>query len=129
MVIIVLVHWQIRREADSINAFLRYWNGQARIRDRRGLVGEFLSDCLSLIHFPYVTWNLDPESLDDFKSYVTVGLWTDAEEYQAQVGAYFNDDKPLLPFEMHRRRRVVFEPVSWRIGHTELPVRDSPGVK
>jgi hypothetical protein len=92
-------------------------------------MAEFLSDALPMSDFPYITWHLDAESLGDFKSYVTVGLWRDATAFQDQVAAYFNDGNPLKPFEKYRRRRVVFRPVSWRVGDAEMPRRDSDGVK
>jgi hypothetical protein len=56
-----------------------------------------------------------------------IGPRTDA--FKDQVAAYFNDDKPMLAFEKYRRRRVMFNPLDWRIGETALPDRDSPGVK
>jgi len=82
-----------------------------------------------MANFPYITWHLDPESLGNFKSYVTIGLWADAKTFGEEVAKYFNDDKPLLAFEKYRRRRVIFEPVGWRIGKTSLPNYDSPGVQ
>jgi hypothetical protein len=82
-----------------------------------------------MANVPYITWHLDPESLGNFKSYVTIGLWADAATFAEQVAKYFNDDKPLLPFEKYRRRRVIFSPVGWRIGKTALPEGDSPGVR
>ena len=78
---------------------------------------------------PYITWHLGPESLANFKSYVTIRLWADADTFDREVAKYFNDDKPLLPFEKYRRRRVIFSPVDWRTGMTKLPDEDSPGVK
>jgi hypothetical protein len=92
-------------------------------------MAEFLSDSLSMTQFPYITWHLDSESLGDFRSYVTVGLWDDADAFKTQVAAYFNDERPMLPFEKYRRRRVIFNPVSWRIGHAKLPAADSQDVK
>jgi hypothetical protein len=100
-----------------------------KLTDRSGLIAEFVSDTLPMANFPYITWHLDPESLGNFKSYVTIGLWADADKFGKEVAKYFNDDKPLLPFEKYRRRRVIFSPVGWRIGKTRLPERDSPGVK
>ena len=85
-----------------------------------------MSDTLPIANFPYITWHLDPESLGNFKSYVTIGLWVDAENFQEQVAQYFNDDRPLLEFEKYRRRRVIFEPVGWRVGETPLPGRGLP---
>src|ERR1051326_9480493 len=123
--IIALIHWRIRPDDESISAFLHHWKTNNTIRDRTGLMAEFLSDSLPMSQFPYITWHLDSESLGNFKSYVTVGLWQDAHAFREQVAAYFNDEKPMLPFEQYRRRRVVFEPVSWRSGEAPVPAFDS----
>src|SRR5882724_9723050 len=111
--IIALIHWRIQPDETSKAAFLHHWKTNNTIGDRAGLIAEFLSDSLPM---------------SDFKSYVTAGLWNDAEAFGDQVAAYFNDEKPMLPFEKYRRRRVIFRPVSWRIGHTSLPSNDSQGV-
>lgn len=126
---IALIHWRIKPDEESVAAFIEFWNTQNTISDRRGLIGEFLSGTLPMTDFPYISWHLDPESLGNFKSYVTVGLWDDAEKFREQVAKYFNDDNPLLCFEKYRRRRVVFNAVGWRIGKAQLPEADSPGVK
>lgn len=127
--IIALIHWRIRPDAASITAFLDHWKTNNTIGDRTGLMAEFLSDSLPMKEFPFITWHLDSESLGNFRSYVTVGLWQDADTFSEQVANYFNDEKPLLPFEKYRRRRVIFKPVSWRIGHAPLPSQDSPAVR
>jgi hypothetical protein len=126
---VALIHWRIKPDTASIDEFLTHWKTHNTIGDRSGLMGEFLSDSLPLADFPYITWHLDPESLGNFKSYVTVGLWRDSDAFKNQVAAYFNDTKPLLSFEKYRRRRVVFKPIAWRIGTTPLPTSDSSGVK
>lgn len=110
-------------------AFRKHWKRTNTIGDRGGLIAEFLSDSLPIAAFPYITWHLDGESLGDFKSYVTIGLWANADDFKEQIAAYFNDDKPMLKFEKYRRRRVVFRPIEWRIGRTFLPKKDSKGVK
>ena len=127
--LIALIHWRIKPDQDSIDAFLTYWQTRNTIDDRSGLMGEFLSDSLSMKDHPYITWHLDSESLGDFKSYVTVGIWGDAAAFKSLIEPYFNDERPMLPFEMYRRRRVVFNPVHWRIGEAHLPIDDSEGVQ
>ena len=127
--IVALIHWRIKPDAKSRKAFLKHWNTKNPIVDRTGLIAEFLSDSLKIADFPYITWHLDPESLGNFKSLVTIGLWADADTFGKQVAKYFNDENPMLPFEKYRRRRVIFSPVGWRVGETELPTDDSPGVK
>lgn len=127
--IIALIHWRIKPNKRNKAAFLRHWKTNNTIGDRTGLMAEFLSDSLPMADFPFITWHLHSESLGDFKSFVTVGIWNEAEAFREQVAAYFNDEKPLLPFEKYRRRRVLFKPVEWRIGDRPLPSDDSKGVK
>jgi len=127
--IIALIHWRIRPDQESIHAFLNHWKTNNTIGDRSGLMAEFLSDSLPTKEFPYITWHLDGESLGNFRSYVTVGLWQDAEKFSDQVANYFNDERPLLAFEKYRRRRVIFKPVHWRLGQADLPSEDSEGVR
>lgn len=124
-----LIHWRIKPDEKSNLAFREHWKLTNTIGDRSGLIAEFLSDSLPIAAFPYITWHLDGESLGDFKSYVTIGFWANADDFREQISAYFNDDKPLLEFERYRRRRVVFRPIEWRIGETPLPESDSDGVK
>ena len=126
---IALIHWRIKPNDESVEAFLEHWRTNNTIGDRSGLIAEFLSQSLPMAQFPFITWHLDAESLGNFKSYVTVGIWQDAADFAKQVAGYFNDENPLLPFEQYRRRRVVFKPAEWRIGCASMPTLDSPGVK
>jgi len=126
---IALIHWRIRPDKKNVAAFLKFWKTKNTVPKREGLIGEFLSDGLPVKEFPYITWHLDSESLGNFKSFVTVGLWRSAEDFDSQISKNFNDDKPLLSFEKYRRRRVIFQPVGWRMGKSALPDSDSPEVK
>lgn len=126
---IALIHWRIKPDEQSNAEFLTHWKTNNTIGNRTELIGEFLSDSLPIADFPYITWHLDSESLGDFKSYVTVGLWRNAAAFKEQIAAYFNDGKALLPFEKYRRRRVVFRPVCWRLGQASIPRTDSDGVR
>lgn len=123
---IALIHWRIKE--DGVEEFLRHWRENNRIDDRSGLIAEFLSDSLKPSDLPFITWHLDEQSLGNFRSYVTVGIWADGDAFAEQIAQYFNDDKPMLPFEQFRRRRVVFRPVEWRIGDAAMPEEDTPGV-
>jgi hypothetical protein len=53
--IIALIHWRIRPDDESIKAFLHHWETNNTIRDRTGLMAEFLSDSLPMSQFPYIT--------------------------------------------------------------------------
>lgn len=123
---IALIHWRIK--LDGVDAFLKHWRENNRIEDRAGLIAEFLSDSLKPSDFPFITWHLDEQSLGNFRSFVTVGIWADGGAFAHQISQYFNDDRPMLDFEQFRRRRVVFNPVEWRIGEAAMPVGDTAGV-
>ena len=104
---VVLVHWRIKPDEESIKAFLKDWREVYTIGDRSGLIAEFLSESISAKDFPDTTWHLDPEALEDFKSFVNVALWRSAKDFHDQVAKHYNDTRPMRPYEMYRRRRVV----------------------
>lgn len=126
--VIVLIHWRIKPDQDSIDEFLDFWRTKTVVQDRTGLIGEILSDSLSPRDFSYITWHLDSESFGNNKSFVNVGTWSDGDKFHEQIGQYFNDDKPMLAFEKYRRRRTVLRPRCWRMGDGKLPAHDSAGV-
>jgi hypothetical protein len=123
---IAAIHWRIK--PDQTEEFLAHWKGGNRVKNRDGLIAEFLSDAIPPKNFPDTTWHLDPESLGNFRSYVTVGLWRSEQDFLAEIGGYFDDTRKMQPFEKYRRRRVVFDPVGWRIGNFPMPTEDSAGV-
>jgi hypothetical protein len=127
-VLVALIHWRIKPDAENVRAFLEFWRTKATVENPAGLVGEFLSEPGSLKDFPYITWHLDPESLGDHKPFVNVAFWADEQAFRSQIAPKFNDDLPMLPFEKYRRRRVVLQPDSWRIGAARLPMSSSEGV-
>jgi Antibiotic biosynthesis monooxygenase len=126
---VVLVHWRVKPDEESVNAFLDHWREKNTIENREGLVGEFLSEVLSPKDFPDTTWHLDPESLGDCRSFVNVAVWRDAQDFHDQIAKHYNDKRPMLPFEKYRRRRLVAESGDWRIGKYPLPNSDSVGVR
>ena len=125
---VVMVHWRIKPDDKSVQAFLKHWREKNTIVVRDGLVAEFLSESLSPKNFPDTTWHLDSDSLGDFKSYVNVALWRSAKDFHEQVAHLYNDKAEMKSFEKYRRRRVVAESSDWRIGKFPLPEGDSLGV-
>lgn len=121
---IVVVHWKIKhgREAE----FLDYWATRSVVEDRSGLIAEFLSSVADRDRFPWINWqNLNP----DYTSYFNVGVWRDAADFQSQIGRFINNSRPPLDFEAERRERVFLAPERWRVGRSDLPNADPPGVK
>ena len=126
--IIVLIKWKIKNNQQQIDDFLKFWRQEATIQDRKGLVGEFLSEIGSKEKYKYITWEFERPKGDTYTIFVNVGIWADPTAFFEQVGKYFDDEKPLQPFEAERRVRTVLEPKCWRIGDAPLPVHDSGGV-
>jgi hypothetical protein len=128
-VFIVLVHWQIRPECEG--EFLDYWRRLAVVRDRSGLIGEYLSRVTppELGDHPWVTWHLGAEAGADAVHFINVGLWAREQDFLAQIASDFGDDRPPAPFELRRRRRLKLTPEAWRLGVALLPPGDSAGVR
>lgn len=129
---IILVHWQIRPEREV--EFLDYWRTSGVIRDRSGLIGEFLSDVAAPdpVAMPWITWllpMLDAADVEVARHYVNVGLWSEEAAFLKQVAGDFGDDAPARPFEMRRRRRLLLRPECWRTGEAPMPSADSEGVR
>ena len=125
--VIVVIKWSIK--AEMIEDFRGYWAQEARVQDRMGLVGEFLSEVGSKDDYPYITWTLDDQGGEPSQVYVNVGIWMDPVAFQDQIARYFNDDGPIREFEATRRVRTVLMPRWWRIGDASLPADDSSGVR
>ena len=119
--VIALIHWKIK--PDMVDAFLDFWCNEAVVQDREGLIGEFLSAPCDMSELPWITWDL-AASDGAYRSFVNVGLWRDAEDFQDQIGKYFNRDAAPKAFEYERRRRTILRPQCWRIGESGLPVQD-----
>ena len=126
--VIVLVHWQIRPECEP--EFLNYWRTSAVVRDRAGLMGEFLSRVTPYdpTYTPWITWAFASGEPDTAAHYVNVGMWSSEDMFLLQVSGDFGDAEPIRPFELLRRRRLLLTPQAWRIGDGVPPRNDSAGV-
>jgi heme-degrading monooxygenase HmoA len=115
---IVLVEWRIRKGHED--EFLDYWSSRATVRDRTGLIGEFLSCVEDPNEYPWMIWELD----ERWTTFVNVGLWRQGADFQEQIGRFIDDTRPLMTFEAERRRRVFVAPERWRMGGTVLPASE-----
>ena len=123
--IIVMVHWKI--VPDRVNEFLDFWKGEATIDNRRGLVGEFLTEELSSADFEWITWQLTGCERK-YRSFVNVAYWKNAKEFQEQMGKNLETTMEKKDFEYQLRIRTVLKPKCWRMGNYPLPIHDSGGV-
>lgn len=122
--IAVLIHWRIKPTPEAEKAFLDFWTRVAKIEDKSGLVGEFLSQPLPASQFPFMVDDLSPPPGDvPCRRFINIGLWKDWQSFYDQVGKNMRDDKPMLEFEAARRTRTVLEPKQWRIGKFSLPAK------
>ena len=125
--IIALIHWKIKPEQKMVDRFLKFWRKKATVDDRRGLIGEFLTEAYSTAEYPWITWQLGG-SEGKYRSFVNIGYWKSADDFYAQIGKHFESSTGLQPFEAEPRIRTVVKPNCWRMGDGTLPIRDSGGV-
>ena len=125
--IIVFIRWKIVPNKDKVDDFLEYWRKIAVVQDRRGLIGEFLSEPHSTAEYDWITWDLGGDN-ENYRSFINVGVWDNPEEFREQIAKYFNDTAPPKDFEADRRVRTVLRPKCWRMGDSSLPIHDSGGV-
>jgi hypothetical protein len=118
---IVFVHWSIASGREQ--EFLEHWKIGLPVNDRRGLVGEFLSQPSGHEKYEWVTWDL--RSTETCQTFINVGLWPDAAAFHEQIGRYFNPTGGKFPFEFELRKRALLTPKSWRMGDWKLPIHDS----
>ena len=124
-VIIVLIHWKIK--PDRVEDFLCFWKKKATVDNRRGLVGEFLTEAHSSAEYPWITWHLTGCE-GKYRSFINVGYWAYAEDFREQVDKYFDTSTGVKCFEFEPRVRTVLKPQCWRLGDAPLPIHDSGGV-
>lgn len=122
--VIVLIHWKIK--PDLVDKFLKYWRTKVVVQDRKGLIGEFLSEACHTSEFSWITWDLTGcEGV--YRSFINVGMWDNAEDFREQIGKYFEGKAQPKDFEYEMRTRTVLRPTCWRIGDSSLPLHDSGG--
>jgi hypothetical protein len=120
---IVLVEWRIKKGREK--EFLDYWSTQATIKDRTGLIAEYLSRVEDEKQYPWMIWSLDP----NWTTFVNVGFWRNGADFQEQIGRFIDNSRPPQAFEAERRRRVLVAPERWRVGDAEAIQADHPSVK
>ena len=75
--IIVMIHWKI--VPDRVDEFLEFWRKEALINDRRGLVGELLTEAHSTAEFEWITWQLTGCE-GKYRSFINIGYWDNAKD-------------------------------------------------
>jgi len=115
--VIILVFWQIKPTEEAVAAFLDWWRTKAIVKDRSGLIGEYLSqpsEGMALFEVDDPPW-----SEVECHPFVNVGLWKDAESFHEQIRDYMTVVRQ--PFEAVLRKRVCVDPVASRMGSWPLP--------
>lgn len=127
----VLIHWKIRKGSEP--DFERKWKTEFTVKNRDGLIGEFLSKVERRdATYPYITWPIVCDNLaheEKCTHYINVGIWNSHARFFEEVGQYMKDEKPISDFEIERRRRVAITAAEWRRGPASLPERDSTGTE
>ena len=106
---IVLIHWKIKPEQERVDEFLEFWRKTATVDNRRGLIGEFLTEACSTAEYGWITWQLTGCE-GKYRSFVNIGYWNSAEEFHEQIGKYFETSTGPKEFEAEPRIRTVMNP-------------------
>jgi hypothetical protein len=128
--IVCLIHWKIRKGKEP--EFIASWQTKYTVQNRDGLIGEYLSEVKTNVDYPYITWDFccdDTANEAGCSHFLNVAIWQSAERFYDEIAKNFNDSRPILDFEIERRKRVLIAPIQWRAGPSALPENDSPGVK
>jgi hypothetical protein len=128
--IVCLIHWKIRKGMEA--QFIAAWQTIYTIKNRDGLIGEYLSEVKADTDHPWITWPIrcaNDHNQRQCAHFINVGIWESATRFHEEIADKFNDDRPIAEFEIERRRRVLVQPIHWRTGKPVLPSVDSPGVK
>jgi hypothetical protein len=118
--IIVTIWWYINNTDDDERAFMEWWRSHAKIHDRTGLLGEFLSRPNRAEDSPFRTVDLRPSD-SRYRPFTNVGLWRDEDTFYQQVGQYFSDNNAHEKFEFQRRDRIVMKTEQFRMGSWSPP--------
>lgn len=136
--IIVFIDWYIK--PDKVDEFLTFWKQEAKIENRNGLIGEFLSKPADIEYKSWITWHMatdifvdsctpETQEMPAYERFINIGLWMNEKDFEDAVAKYFNDNNSRKDFEAKQRRRALLTPQAWRIGQGKLPGDDSEGVK
>lgn len=125
--IVALIHWKIKPEQEKVDEFLEYWRKIATVENRRGLIGEFLTEAHSTAEYGWITWDLGGCE-GKYRSSINVASWNSADDFHEQIGKKFETSTGLEPFEAQPRVRTVLKPKCWRMGDAYLPIHHSGGV-
>ena len=119
----MLVDWRIvKGEEDT---FQYYWKSVLHIKNRVGMVGEFLSEPNAPSDYPWINWDLAAEQVSArCTRFINVGLWSDAKAFETEVSPYFAPGGSKLSFEYELRRRALLTPKAWRNGLAGMPNGD-----
>jgi hypothetical protein len=87
---IVLIYWKIKPDQEA--HFLEFWEKKLKIRDKSGLIAEYLSkvnDPKTDRERQWFTWKL---FRGDVVTYVNVGLWRSKDDFLDETERYRSDD-------------------------------------
>ena len=120
---IVIIHWKIRPDDTSRQAFLEHWSCKLEV-PRANLIGEFLSQPRLEREVDFPCQIFDHNEGVGYVSYFNVGIWTSSEAFRRDVYEPYGERTKLLTFEVALPERMVVSPQRTRIGRARFPKRD-----
>lgn len=124
--IIMIIHWKIRSDEDSMQQFRKRWS-QTDLPNPEHFSGEYLSKPMhpDEAGFPCTTFNVSSDVR--YTSFFNVAIWRDVDDFRKDVLENAAADRPEVEkFEFDHRERMVLRPVMSRIGELKLP--EGPGL-
>ena len=84
---IVLIHWKIKKGSEP--EFERKWKTEFTVKNRDGLIGEFLSRVERRdANYPYITWPIACDNLaheEQCTHYINVGIWNSHARFSRKL--------------------------------------------
>ena len=119
--VIVIVHWKIHPHAEARREFLDHWRDRLKLDQRDEFIGEYLSEPVLGDDAGFLCTLFNVPLNAKYWSFFNVGVWRSVDAFRRNVIDPFVTKQPRsLPFEYEFRERMVLDPVSWRVGRSDL---------
>lgn len=132
--VVILVHWLIKKGYENENAFKEMWK-RMTIDPDTGLYREMLTEPVQAEDAKFNTFSITDSA---YVTYINIGMWKDIPSFDAAVGKYIqaperrkplegpSKDKEMVAvyqhhFEFKIRERIILQPLWDRKGALEFP--------
>jgi len=111
--IIAVINYFYKPNQKAVDAGRKWWREIAKIADKGGLHGEFLSVPIPAENFDFPVDDLHSPH-DEYWRYTNFGLWEDYEWFEQEIVPKISGK--VEPFEAKPRERSIFSVREVRLG-------------